>query len=61
MARTDGGFTGAVVGSRAVRQYHTDYAAHILGRIGSIRDREEQAKLNEPYSTATLPTCSSNW
>ncbi len=48
----DGGFTGAVVGSRAVRQYHTDYAAHILGRIGSIRDREEQAKLNEPYSTA---------
>lgn len=48
----DGGFTGAVVGSRAVRQYHTDHAAHILGRIGSIRDREEQASLNEPYNAA---------
>jgi len=48
----DGGFTGTVVGSRAIRQYHTDHAAHILGRIGSIRDREEQAKLNEPYNAA---------
>ena len=48
----DGRFSGAVVDSKAVRQYHTDYAAHILGRIGSIPDREAQAALNEPYNTA---------
>ena len=48
----DGAFTGAVVDSKAVRQYHTDNAAHILGRIGSIRDREEQAALNEAYNAA---------
>ena len=41
-----------MVDSKAVRQYHTDYAAHILGRIGSIPDREAQAALNEPYNTA---------
>lgn len=32
----DGGFSGAVVSSRSVRQYHTDYAAHLLGRVGAI-------------------------
>lgn len=48
----DGGFSGAVVDSRAVRQYHTDYAAHILGRIGAIPDREALDALNEPYNTA---------
>ena len=32
----DGGFSGVVVGSRSVRQYHTDYAAHILGRVGCL-------------------------
>ena len=36
----DGDFSGAVVGSRAVRQYHTDYAAHILGRTGHIDSAE---------------------
>lgn len=48
----DGGFSGAVVDSKAVRQYHTDYAAHILGRIGAIPDRETLDALNEPYNTA---------
>ena len=48
----DGGFTGAVVDSGAVREYHTDHAAHILGRVGSIRDREQQAELNQPYTAA---------
>lgn len=48
----DGGFSGAVVDSRAVRQYHTDYAAHILGRIGAIPDREALDALNEPYNAA---------
>lgn len=48
----DGGFSGAVVDSKAIRQYHTDYAAHILGRIGAIPDREALNALNEPYNTA---------
>ncbi len=48
----DGGFSGVVVGSRSVRQYHTDYAAHILGRVGAIYDREELDALNAPYNAA---------
>ena len=48
----DGAFHGAVVGSRADRQYHTDSAAHILGRVGPIYDEEERAALNAPYSEA---------
>ena len=48
----DGGFSGTVVDSKAVRQYHTDYAAHILGRIGSIPDKEALAELNAPYDAA---------
>lgn len=48
----DGNFSGTVVSSKAVRQYHTDYAAHILGRVGDISDSEERDRLNEPYNTA---------
>ena len=48
----DGGFSGVVVGSRSVREYHTDYAAHILGRVGAIYDREELDALNAPYNAA---------
>lgn len=48
----DGRYTGAVVGSRSVRQYHTDYAAHLLGRVGAIQDKEERDALNEPYNLA---------
>ena len=48
----DGHFAGAVVGSRAVRQYNTDYAAHILGRIGKFESRDERDALNEPYYAA---------
>ena len=48
----DGDFSGAVVGSRAVRQYHTDYAAHILGRIGNIDSAEERDGLNAAYNAA---------
>lgn len=48
----DGAFHGAVVSSRADRQYHTDYAAHILGRVGPIYDEEERAALNAPYNEA---------
>ncbi len=48
----DGAFSGAVVSSTSVRLYNTDYAAHILGRVGAIQDKEERDALNEPYNTA---------
>ncbi|MDE7220393.1 MAG: penicillin-binding protein A [Oscillospiraceae bacterium] len=48
----DGGFSGAVVSSRSIRQYHTDHAAHILGRVGAIGSKEERDGLNEPYNQA---------
>lgn len=48
----DGSFAGAVVSSRAVRQYHTDNAAHILGRVGAIDSQEERAELNAPWTAA---------
>ena len=48
----DGDFSGAIVDSKAIREYHTDYAAHILGRVGAIQDKEERDALNEPYNTA---------
>lgn len=48
----DGGFSGAVVGSRSERQYHTDSAAHILGQIGDIDSPEERAALNAPWTAA---------
>lgn len=49
---TDGKFDGVVIGSRSERQYNTDYAAHILGRVGDISTKEERASLNEPYNAA---------
>ncbi|MDE7261419.1 MAG: penicillin-binding protein A [Oscillospiraceae bacterium] len=48
----DGRFSGAVVSSRSERQYHTDNAAHILGRVGSIDSQEERAALNAPWTAA---------
>ena len=48
----DGNFTGTVIGSKAIRQYHTNNAAHILGRIGAIYDKEERDNLNAPYNAA---------
>ena len=48
----DGNFLGSVVDSQSVRQYNTDYAAHILGRIGDISDQEERAALNADYLAA---------
>ena len=49
---TDGNFAGVVIGSKSERQYNTDYAAHILGRVGDISTKEERAALNEPYNAA---------
>lgn len=48
----DGNFAGVVIGSESVRQYNTDYAAHILGRVGKFSSAEERAELNEPYLAA---------
>lgn len=48
----DGGFSGTVVSSKAVRVYHTDHAAHILGRVGAIQNKEERDALNAPYNEA---------
>ena len=48
----DGAFAGAVVSSRSERQYHTDSAAHILGRVGDIDSQEERAALNAPWTAA---------
>lgn len=48
----DGSFAGVTVGIKSVRQYNTDYAAHILGRVGDIDDAEERSQLNAPYNAA---------
>ena len=48
----DGMFSGAMVSNRAERQYHTDSAAHILGRVASIDSQEERAALNAPWTAA---------
>ena len=45
----DGGFDGVVVETRSVRQYDTDYAAHILGRTGAIQSAEELNALNADW------------
>ena len=49
---TDGAFQGAVVGKRSVRQYNTDYAAHVLGRTGALDSKEEREALNADYNAA---------
>ena len=48
----DGMFSGAVVSSRSERQYHTEHASHILGRVASIDSQEERAALNAPWTAA---------
>ena len=46
----DGAFEGVVIGSKAVRQYNTDYAAHILGRVGKFESREERDSFNAEWN-----------
>ena len=48
----DGAFEGVVIGSKAVRQYNTDYAAHILGRVGKFESREERDGFNAEWNAA---------
>ena len=48
----DGGFAGVSVGIKSVRSYDTDYAAHLLGRVGDIDTAEERDALNAPYLAA---------
>ena len=47
---SDGRYAGAVVETQAVRQYHTDAAAHVLGRIGAISPGELESYLEQGYS-----------
>ncbi len=49
---TDGQFDGVVISHKSERQYNTDYAAHILGRVGDIANKEERDALNAPYEAA---------
>lgn len=49
---TDGNFQGVIVGKQSVRQYNTDFAAHILGRTGALESKEERAALNAAYNAA---------
>ena len=49
---TDGSFQGVIIGTRSVRQYNTDCAAHILGRIGALDSKEERDALNADYNAA---------
>ena len=37
----DGDFSGVLVGTSSVREYRTDAAAHILGRVGKIQNWDE--------------------
>lgn len=48
----DGRFGGVVVSSQSVREYHTDYAAHILGRTGHFDSREELNRFNASWQAA---------
>ncbi len=48
----DGGFSGVVIGQESVRQYNTDYAAHILGRVGDIQPTDDLDQLNARWAEA---------
>ena len=48
----DGGFSGVVIDQESVRQYHTDYAAHILGRVGDIQPTDDLEQLNAQWAAA---------
>lgn len=48
----DGGFSGVAVGQESVRQYNTDYAAHILGRVGDIQSTDDLDQLNAQWAAA---------
>ena len=41
---SDGGFSGAVVSSESVRQYHTDYAACLVAPVISVEDQSRSAR-----------------
>lgn len=46
----DGGYAGAKITSSSVREYKTDYAAHILGTVGRISDMAEVADFPGRYN-----------
>lgn len=51
----DGGFSGVAVGQESVRQYNTDYAAHILGRVGDIQSTDDLDQLNAQWAARPGP------
>lgn len=48
----DGGFSGVVIDQESVRQYNTDYAAHILGRVGAVQSTDDLDQLNDRWAAA---------
>ncbi len=46
---SDGNYAGAKISSSSVREYHTTYAAHILGTVGRINDMSEVEDLPGSY------------
>ena len=51
---SDGDYAGVVVGTQSVREYNTQYAAHILGRIGSIGPEDLEAYKAQGYQADDL-------
>ena len=47
---SDGRYAGAVVETQSLRQYHTDAAAHVLGRTGAIPADELDSYLEQGYA-----------
>ena len=45
----DGNYEGAVVSASAVRQYDTDHAAHVLGRIGALGPGQYEELKDQGY------------
>ena len=50
----DGDYAGVVVGTQSVRQYNTQFAAHILGRIGAIDPDDLDSYKEKGYQSNDL-------
>ena len=50
----DGQYAGVVVGTESVREYNTDYAAHLIGVIGSLDESDQDAFLALGYAQDDL-------
>ena len=50
----DGDYAGVVVETESVREYNTDYAAHLIGIIGSLDENDQDAFLDLGYAQDDL-------